>query len=138
MKKTNSQSTPRNTQMSGNERIINRPHRNDTAACNRSTHCSGTEKRQRRRYGFADPVSLCSRYRLRLCNKLSAPQEEIKKEYHPCGWHSFLKTNPNFNTNAPPFVRGCKKIITSISQQALMFLHIFSNILDSIFKTQIL
>ena len=39
---------------------------------------------------------------LPLTNKLS----------HPYGWLNLLKTNPNFDTNAPPFeVRGCKVIL---------------------------
>ena len=34
-----------------------------------------------------------------------------EKTNHERGW-SFLETNPNFNTNAPPFeVRGCKVIL---------------------------
>ena len=35
-----------------------------------------------------------------------------KKKRYPVGYPFFLKTNPNFNTNAPPFeIRGCKVIL---------------------------
>jgi hypothetical protein len=35
-----------------------------------------------------------------------------KKKTTPFGVVFFLKTNPNFNTNAPPFeARGCKVIL---------------------------
>lgn len=42
----------------------------------------------------------------------SNPSLKAKKEETPHGVSSFLKTNPNFNTNAPPFeIRGCKVIL---------------------------
>ena len=43
---------------------------------------------------------------------LSNPSSNVKKCRYPFGYLHFLKTDPNFNTNAPPFeARGCKVIL---------------------------
>ena len=40
---------------------------------------------------------------------IQIPLLRSKKSPYPDGYGDFLKTNPNFNTNAPPFeLRGCK------------------------------
>ena len=47
-----------------------------------------------------------------LAVKTSMSEEGEQNKRPPCGDLFFLKTNPNFDTNVPPFeARGCKDIL---------------------------